>query len=355
MASFKGNGRDHGSKRRSGDPRRRRFETPGLEALENRRLLSTATPGGGVASPFQPTDNNPYDTQNGPLANAGADLIQVFHDYNNYVAAGSHGQFQSTLASRIQFQGTSVAVDVRGTGDFNSFQQTLAGLGMQISTSNAQLKIVEGYLPIGQLQAVARSPQTIGVDPVYKPFTHFIGKANNEADASLAANIARSQYKVDGTGQKIGVISDSVNQYKGGLADSIATGDLPSNVQVLQDGPAGSTDEGRAMLENIHDIAPGAALAFSTGASSDPTGALGPLGFHNAIIALAAAGSTVIVDDLGYSNEPFYQDGIIQQAVDQVTSQGVVYVSAAGNAAAAISRSSEASTRPSPDSVLAGT
>ncbi len=333
MASFKGNGRDHGSKRRSGDPRRRRFETPGLEALENRRLLSTATPGGGVASPFQPTDNNPYDIQNGPLANAGADLIQVFHDYNNYVAAGSHGQFQSTLASRIQFQGTSVAVDVRGTGDFNSFQQTLAGLGMQISTSNAQLKIVEGYLPIGQLQAVARSPQTIGVDPVYKPFTHFIGKANNEADASLAANIARSQYKVDGTGQKIGVISDSVNQYKGGLADSIATGDLPSNVQVLQDGPAGSTDEGRAMLENIHDIAPGAALAFSTGASSDPTGALGPLGFHNAIIALAAAGSTVIVDDLGYSNEPFYQDGIIQQAVDQVTSQGVVYVSAAGNAA----------------------
>ena len=46
---------------------------------------------------------------------------------------------------------------------------------------------------------------------------------------------------------------------------------------------------------------------------------------------MAAAGSKVIVDDLGYLNEPFFQDGIIAQAVNDVTAAGVTYVSAAGN------------------------
>ena len=57
---------------------------------------------------------------------------------------------------------------------------------------------------------------------------------------------------------KVGVLSDSVNEFGTGLAGSIFTGDLPSNVQVIQDSTSGGTDEGRAMLQIVHDTAPGA-------------------------------------------------------------------------------------------------
>src|SRR5262249_1607716 len=40
---------------------------------------------------------------------------------------------------------------------------------------------------------------------------------------------------------------------------------------------------------------------------------------------------TVINDDIGYSNSPFFNDGITAQQVDAVVAQGVFYASAAGN------------------------
>ena len=75
------------------------------------------------------------------------------------------------------------------------------------------------------------------------------------------------------------------------------------------------TDEGRAMLQIVHDVAPGAALAFYTGDNSEAD-------FAHGIGALAAAGAKVIADDIGYFDEPFYQDGIVAQAVDAVAGPG---------------------------------
>ena len=87
----------------------------------------------------------------------------------------------------------------------------------------------------------------------------------------MFADVARTEFGVDGTGETIGVLSTSVNQFNGGLAASYATGDLnPANpVNVIQDDPGEPTDEGRAMLENIHDIAPGANLQFATALISE--------------------------------------------------------------------------------------
>ncbi len=123
-----------------------------------------------------------------------------------------------------------------------------------------------------------------------------------------------------------------MNQYTapgatvGGLAASYATGDLNADdpVKVIQDDPNEPTDEGRAMLENIHDIAPGANLQFATAFISE-------LSFQQNIEALQAAGSQIIVDDIGYADEPMFQDGLIAQGVDAVTQTGVTYFSAAGN------------------------
>jgi hypothetical protein len=46
---------------------------------------------------------------------------------------------------------------------------------------------------------------------------------------------------------------------------------------------------------------------------------------------LADAGCDVIVDDLTYITEPFFRDGVISQAIDQVVADGVVFFSSAGN------------------------
>jgi len=78
------------------------------------------------------------------------------------------------------------------------------------------------------------------------------------------------------------------------------------------------------MLEIVHDIAPGAALAFHTAEG-------GQANFARGILALHAAGAKVIVDDVIYLAEPMFQDGIVAQAVDQVAARGTAYFSAAGN------------------------
>src|SRR5205823_5678330 len=97
-----------------------------------------------------------------------------------------------------------------------------------------------------------------------------------------------------------------------------------NNVQVIQDGSPGDTDEGRAMLEEIHVVAPGSSLAFATGGQ-------GASSFADNIQALADAGANVEVDDIGYMNSPMFNDGLIAQAADNVVSQGHAYFSAAGN------------------------
>ncbi len=90
------------------------------------------------------------------------------------------------------------------------------------------------------------------------------------------------------------------------------------------------TDEGRAMLQIVHDVAPGASLAFYTAENSEADFANG-IGQLAASVESGGAGAKVIADDVGYFDEPFYQDGIVAQAIDAVVAQGVAYFSAAGN------------------------
>ena len=84
------------------------------------------------------------------------------------------------------------------------------------------------------------------------------------------------------------------------------------------------------MLQIVHDVAPGASLAFYSGENSEADFANG-IGRLAAPVSAGGAGAKVIADDLGYFDEPFFQDGIVAQAVDAVEANGVAYFSAAGN------------------------
>jgi hypothetical protein len=150
----------------------------------------------------------------------------------------------------------------------------------------------------------------------------------------------RQERGLNGSGQKICALSDTYNQNataRTSASEDIKSGDLPGEenpagrttpVDVLQDGGSNGSDEGRAMLQLIHDIAPGAALGYHT--------AFGGLAvFASGIRELAdpsKGNCDVIVDDIRYNTEPFYQDGPISNAVDDVvTNDGVPYFSSAGN------------------------
>ncbi|MCX7384643.1 MAG: hypothetical protein NT133_25225 [Alphaproteobacteria bacterium] len=147
---------------------------------------------------------------------------------------------------------------------------------------------------------------------------------SNLGDRAVLANIARSAFALSGTGVTVGILSDSFNLRGGYAADQIS-GALPANISVLSDGPTGGTDEGRAMAQLIYQIAPGAKLMFYSAFYSKTD-------FAKGINALAAAGANIIVDDVTYLDEPFFQmGGIIADAVAGVVAQGVSYFTAAGN------------------------
>jgi hypothetical protein len=247
-----------------------------------------------------------------------------------------------------------VLIDAVTRGDPEQLKAALMELGLQHAALYSN--DVSGWLPLSQLDAAAARTEVHSIRAAM-PRTRS-GAVNSQGDFAQHSNVLRSANALTGAGVTVGILSDSFDCYaqfaannvpasgnmgyafNGFLADAsmdVSTGDLPSNVSVLEDSVCMQnghylgyplqlppSDEGRAMLQVVHDVAPGASLAFRTGN-------LGEADFATGIQQLATAGAKIIADDLGYFDEPFYQDGILAQAIDAVEAQGVAYFSAAGN------------------------
>jgi hypothetical protein len=216
---------------------------------------------------------------------------------------------------RVDRQGniqTYLYVDVYGAAERVLLESYEAG----IELVNEELNIVQVWIPFTRIMEVARLPFVERITaPSYA--ISWIGSRTTEGDAILRADDLRA-LGFDGSGTRVGVISNGANS----RASAIASGDLPSNITILREGIG---DEGTAMLEIVHDLAPGAQLGFCGPATS--------VEMIACVNDLANGfGADIIVDDLGFPSEPFFADGPIAQAVEN-TLPDRIYASSAGNSA----------------------
>jgi Subtilase family len=254
-----------------------------------------------------------------------------------------------------------VLVDVITKGDPQNLKAELAGLGMRdIAVFSND---VGGWLPVDQL-ASASALADLHFARASMPRTRSSVVATQGDFAQMSSTLRTTYPGLTGSGVTIGVLSDSFNCFAtygasgsgvpasgyNGYApfgftatyaddqtpttgQAASTAALPGNVTVLAEASCLNygapyqlpfTDEGRAILQIIHAVAPGASLAFYTAVNSEAD-------FASGITKLAANGAKIIDDDVGYPDEPFFQDGIVAQAIDTVAAEGVAYFSSAGN------------------------
>jgi hypothetical protein len=285
-----------------------------------------------------------------------ADLVR----HASRVRAGHALEDLHSLSPAARFMQTAgdaaplVAVDAVTRGNPRQVAAALVSLGLQHPAIYSN--DVGGWLPVSRVNAAAARTEVVAIRAAMARMR--AAPIATQGDFAQASTVLRTTYPtLNGAGIRVGILSDSFNCYgvydqpgstvpasgtQGyapyGFATDDATFDesngyLPASVQVLEEATCSQygqplqlpfTDEGRAMMQIVHVVAPAAALAFYTSSNSEAD-------FANGIGALATAGAKVIADDTGYFDEPFFQDGILAQAIDAVEAQGVAYFSAAGN------------------------
>ena len=263
------------------------------------------------------------DTVSGKSAVSSA-LLQLSARYETLAQAyGAETAAETLQATSPGFKlvGGYVVIDVIAeSGQSEIVLAQLEKVGLE--HGGAYGRVVSGLMPLSALDQL-EDVEGLSMAAPSLSVSH-AGDATSQGDAAMTTDSARDYFSLDGTGVSVGVMSDSFDNL-GGAAGDIASGDLPAGgVTVLEELSSGGIDEGRAMAQIIHDVAPGAEILFDSAFYGIANFALG-------ILDLADAGADIIVDDILYFAEAMFADDVIAQAVDIVTDEGVVYVSAAGN------------------------
>ncbi|MGG7177464.1 S8 family serine peptidase [Clostridium paraputrificum] len=188
----------------------------------------------------------------------------------------------------------------------------------KIGNIDSENKLFTAWVNVDKIKEIKALDEVINIEIVIKPNINVATEGDQLHRADLVRKLNSGS---NGKGMKVGVISDGVDH----LNDSVKKGALPSNVTVLSNKVTG--DEGTAMLEIVHALAPGADLYFNDCGEDK-------IGFNKAVDNLVAAGCNIIVDDISWITEPFFEDGIVATHVkDVIKKTGICYMSSAGNSA----------------------
>jgi len=212
----------------------------------------------------------------------------------------------------------------------------LENAGMKVSRAYGEQNLVVGWIPYQSLTKVAQLSFVTKIRRPSYPITR-IGRVTNEGDSVHRFDLVRSLFfspnpnTSAGAGIRVGVMSDSTDH----ISLVQATGDAPPNPQlhIIQSPgdpnhlpfpiPPNTGDEGTALIELVHDIAPGAPITF-----------YGPVDSADFLIGLTQLQGDqvkVIVDDLAFFDEPKFEDGPLAIAVRNFITNGGIYITSAGN------------------------
>ncbi len=261
------------------------------------------------------------------------------------VTFGQAGRLNLTLPS--SFVGTITAFTVGDTIDLlgviaNSASFDAASGLLAIMNGSATVAALAMQGPTSDLLFSTGTDGSGGTLITYPGSTSRTSYEIDDGDQALQANVVRATMTttagapIIGTGITIGIISDSFNATLNGIVDpadaAAKAGYLPQNadgtsaVTILQDSTiAGVANEGLAMAELVHQIAPGAAIEFYTAEGGQES-------FAQGVTALVQHGVNIIADDWSFSSQPFYQiAGPVDTAIEDAISAGVDYFTAASN------------------------
>lgn len=274
---------------------------------------------------------SPLFEGNPRLGKVSTDLLRA----RRLLRAGATATAIARALRRVPLHGGVPEVDVTLERVTPDTERALRTAGLSRVRLYPEYGRATGTIDAERLDELAAIPEITSVRPNYRPLRH-AGSTTSQGDASIRADDARARFGVDGSGIGVGILSDSFDDTLGGTvsgsgcartvtgSEPQTSGDLPPAVTLLDDGPGDGEDEGAAMGEIVHDLAPGAPLLFHTGNR-------GEADFAQGITELRNCGARLIVDDLIYFAEPMFQDGLIAQAATAAVGGGVAYFSAAGN------------------------
>jgi hypothetical protein len=249
----------------------------------------------------------------------------------------------------------------------------LEAAGVTVELKEEARRLVQAEVPLARLAQVSELPFVTFVHfPIYS--RRHTGSVTTEGDTILRADQVRSQFHVDGTGTFVAAISDglkgvfasSCTTCSGATGGPISTNDLPdatgtrnasgiltassggivgqsfdakfsdleglprdaSGNVITTCGFPGAGAEGTALLEIIHDIAPGAKLSFANFTTD--------VEFNKAVNALAV-NNDVVVDDIGFFGSPFDGTSVVSSNTASALNNNAniirTYVTAVGNEA----------------------
>lgn len=303
------------------------MKTTSVCAVAVGMVLSAGFLSAATAAPVSSEEQLLSAAKQGPYAKIGPLLGNLYEEYSRSTSKKDFKTSNPTL----RVQGGRLGLDLYAT-DAVALRQALASLGA--TRIGGRGALVSAQVPVSALsQLSALKSLSFARPALAMARVASQGSVVSQGDVSLGSNLVRQTTGLDGTGITVGVLSDSYRcnppAFIAGAPTStdvqdVATQDVPANVEVLDNGPCPGTDEGRAMVQLVHDVAPGAQQKFHSAYNS-------MLDFADGILELQDAGANVIVDDVIYFEENMFSDGVVAQAADRAVSRGAAYFTSAGN------------------------